>query len=126
MLTDFDPSTRENRRYRDNQPFKGNTLIQISTNRFLQSLRRDNSYLSITRTYENDLLDGEKALRASLEGVSPLTGERELVEVFTRLLPNDQIICLIFIAPGQRHRELEELTDRVLSSLSINDHLVQN
>jgi hypothetical protein len=44
--------------------------------------------------------------------------------LFTRVLPNDHLLCLVFIRPSIRAAEFEGLMQRVLSSLSINDQAV--
>ena len=52
---------------------------------------------------------------------SPVTRELERVKVLTRGLPDDQLLYLLFIAPERRYGELEQIMNRIVSSLSLND-----
>jgi Zn-dependent protease with chaperone function len=126
IVSQFDPFEGENRRYSQRSPFTGRSHLATSSNRFVQRLLATNQYLRLVRKNENEILDGEQALSARLEGVSPLTGQRERVDLFTRVLPTDHIACLVFIRPSSRAAEFEELMRRVLSSVSINDPSVRD
>jgi len=124
ILSKFDPSQSENRQYNQRSPFTGHTHLETYTNRFVQRLLSTNNYLSLTKTNSNEIVDAEKALSAQLEGVSPLTRQKERVDLFTRLLPNNHLVCLVFITPNSRFAEFDGIMRRVVSSLSINDQAV--
>jgi len=124
IVSKFDPLDSENRRYNSRSPFAGRTHLETSSNIFVQRLLATNKYLRLITKNNNEMLDGEAALTARLEGVSPLTMQRERVDLFTRVLPNDHLLCLVFIRPSIRAAEFEGLMQRVLSSVSINDQAV--
>jgi hypothetical protein len=126
IVSKFDPFQSENRRYNQKGPFPGRTHLDTASNRFVQRLLATNSYLRLVRWNDNDLLDGERAVSARFEGVSPLTRMRERVDLFTRALPNNHLVCLVFVAPSNRFAEIEDLSRRVLSSVSINDRAIRD
>jgi hypothetical protein len=126
VVSKFDPFQSENRRYNQNRPFSGRSRLETASNRFVQRLLATNRYLELVRWNNDDMFDGEKALSARLEGVSPLTRKRERVDLFTRLLSNNHLVCLVFIAPSHRFGEIEALSKRVLSSISINDRAIRD
>jgi len=107
-------------------PFTGRTPLETASNRFVQRLLATNNYLRLIRKNDNEMLDGERALSAQLEGLAPLTKQRERVDLFTRLLPNNHLVCLVFIRPSSRAAEFEGIMRRVVSSVSINDQELKN
>jgi hypothetical protein len=126
LVSKFDPFQAENRRYNQRGPFPGSTHLENASNRFVQRLLATNNYLRLVRRNDNDMLDGERAVSARLQGVSPLTRMIERVDLYTRVLPNNHLVCLMFIAPSNRFAEIEDLSRRMLSSFSINDPSVKD
>ncbi len=125
IVSTFDPSAAANRKYSEPGPFQGRTHLETASNQFLQALQASNDYLRLIRTNDRQVLDGEEALSVRLEGVSPLTREGERVDVFMRLLPNDHLLCLVFVVPSRRSGEFEGLQSRILSSVSIGDEALR-
>ncbi len=117
----FDPS-QQSTEGSDRGPFRGRDHLERATNNLIQLLLEGNQYLGqVRRSAHDELIDGDQALSVTLRGRSPVTRENERVTVFTRALPNDHLLYMLFIAPGQRYSELRKLIVRMLSSFSLND-----
>ena len=105
-----------------NGPFPDRDELGRASNELIQSLLGSNDYLRFIRgSDQEELVDGERALSIVLWGRSPVTGELERVKVLTRRLPDDKLLYVLFIAPQRRYGELEQIMNRIISSLSIND-----
>jgi Zn-dependent protease with chaperone function len=103
-------------------PFPDRGELERVSNRLLQSLLGSNDYLRFQRGSDQEVtVDGEPALSIVLSGRSPVTDELERVKVLTRRLADGRLIYVLFIVPQRRYGELEQLMDRIVSSLSIND-----
>ena len=103
-------------------PFRGRDYLERSSNSLIQMLLEGNQYLGqVRRSTHEEMIDGDRALSVALRGRSPVTGENERVTVFTRALPNDHLVYMLFIAPDRRYSELKNVIARMLSSFSIND-----
>jgi hypothetical protein len=126
IVRKFDPFQGENRQYARRGPFTGRTHLETSSNQFVQRMLATNDYLRLVRTDDKEILDGERALSARLEGISPLTREGERVDLFTRALPDNHLVSLVFITPTSRSAGFEELMGRMLSSVSINDQAIRD
>ncbi|MEE8589785.1 MAG: M48 family metallopeptidase [Spirochaetia bacterium] len=105
-----------------NGPYPARDELERDSNQLIQSLLGSNNYLRYLRgSDQEELVDGERALSIVLTGRSPVTGELERVRVLSRELPNDRLLFVLFIAPERRYGELEQIMNRIVSSLSIND-----
>ncbi|MFQ5739865.1 MAG: M48 family metallopeptidase [Acidobacteriota bacterium] len=121
MVSQFDP--RGSDRPSSQGPFRGRDYLSRSSNALVSDLLRGNDYLRVQRrSSREELLDGAPALSVTLSGRSPVTDRGERVILFTRALPDDRLIYLLFILPEDRHHELDNLLRPILSSFSLNDH----
>ena len=117
----FDPS-QQSTEGSDRGAFRGRDHLERATNNLIQLLLEGNQYLGqVRRSAHDELIDGDQALSVTLRGRSPVTRENERVIVFTRALPNNHLVYMLFIAPDQRYSELKKLIVRMLSSFSLND-----
>ena len=120
-MNHFDPS-QQGAEGSARGPFKGRDHLERASNDLIQLLLEGNQYLSeVRRSTHEELIDGDRALSVALRGRSPVTGENERVTIFTRALPNEHLVYMLFIAPERRYSELKDVIVRMLSSFSVND-----
>ncbi len=121
IVNHFDPSQQDAEKSARG-PFRGRDQLERASNDLIQMLLEGNQYLGqVRRSARDELIDGDRALSVTLRGRSPVTGEKERVIVFTRALPNDHLVYMLFIAPDRRYSELKKIITRMLSSFSVND-----
>jgi Zn-dependent protease with chaperone function len=68
-----------------------------------------------------DTIDGASAISVVLSGRSAATGGEERVTLFTRELPDDDVVYALFIAPGQDYAQLKGTFNRMIASLRVSD-----
>lgn len=101
------------------------TNLAQATNDLVAQILRSNPNLKVgPNSQRTDSVSGAAALSLVLSGRSDVTGKEERVTVFTRELPDDDVIYALFIAPGQDYGELSKTFDRMISSLEVNDRAV--
>ena len=105
-----------------NGRIQSRTTLAQATNDLLSQILRTNPHLKIVPNSQRiDTISGAAALSLVLSGRSAVTREEERVTVFTRELPDEDVIYALFIAPGQDYDELRKTFDRMISSLQVND-----
>jgi Zn-dependent protease with chaperone function len=98
------------------------TALAQATNDIVGQILRTNPHLKLMpNSQRTDTISGSSALSLVLSGRSPVTREEERVTVFTRELPDDDVVYALFIAPGQDYDGLRKTFDRMISSLQVND-----
>ena len=98
------------------------TTLARATNDIVGQILRTNPHLKLMpNSQRTDTISGASALSLVLSGRSTVTREEERVTVFTRELPDDDVIYALFIAPGQDYDGLRKTFDRMISSLQVND-----
>jgi Zn-dependent protease with chaperone function len=98
------------------------TYLADATNDLIGQILRTNPHLRLVpNSQRTDTISGESAISLVLAGRSPVTREEERVTVFTRELPDDDVIYALFIAPGEDYATLRRTFDRMISSLEVND-----
>jgi len=98
------------------------TILAQATNDLVTQILRSNPNLKVApNSQRTDTVSGAAALSLVLAGRSAVTEREERVTVFTRELPDDDVIYALFIAPGQDYGELSKTFDRMIASLEVND-----
>jgi predicted Zn-dependent protease len=106
----------------NNGRIESRTNLAKATNDIVSQILRTNPHLKLVPdSQRTDTLSGGAALSLVLSGRSTVTRAEERVTVFTRELPDDDVIYALFIAPGQDYGELRKTFDRMISSLQVND-----
>jgi Zn-dependent protease with chaperone function len=101
------------------------TNLAQATNDLVSQIRRSNPNLKVTaNSQRTDSVSGAAALSLVLAGRSDVTGQEERVTVFTRELPDGDVIYALFIAPGRDYGALSKTFDRMIASLDVNDRAV--
>ena len=76
-----------------------NQNLRQATDQYINQLLQGNSYLRTSGNYQQTRLDGRQALARRLAGTSNVTGQRELVTVYTTLLQNGALFYIIQVVP---------------------------
>jgi len=98
------------------------TSLAQATNDLVAQILRSNPNLKVApNSQRTDRISGAAALSLVLAGRSDVTGQEERVTVFTRELPDDDVIYALFIAPGRDYGELSQTFNRMIASLEVND-----
>ena len=93
-----------------------------TTDDLVEQVLRTNSYLRrASGSPRREVIDGARALSLSLSGRSPLTGQDERVTVFTRELPEGDVLYSLLIAPSRDYGDLDRTFDRMVRSLRVDD-----
>jgi Zn-dependent protease with chaperone function len=108
---------RDGRAYID-----GNTSLVHATNDLVAHILTVNPNLDLVQDSERrSRIDGADSISIVLSGRSPVTRQEERVTVFSREIPDDQVIYALFIAPEQDYRQLNETFSRMISSLRVGN-----
>jgi Zn-dependent protease with chaperone function len=111
---------RDGRAYID-----GNTSLVDATNDLVGHILKVNPNLDVVRDSERrNRIDGADSISVVLSGRSPVTRQEERVTVFSREIPDDQVIYALFIAPEQDYRQLNETFSRMISSLRVSNESI--
>jgi Zn-dependent protease with chaperone function len=106
----------------DSGLIEGNTNLVRATNDVVGQILRTNPNLEMIRDSERrNRLDGATSLSVVLSGRSPVTRQEERITVFTREIPDDHVIYVLFVAPQQDYGRLNEAFNRMISSLRVSD-----
>jgi hypothetical protein len=98
------------------------TRLTSATNDLIGQILRTNPNLQrIADSERTDRIDGAPSFSVVLSGRSPVTRQEERVTVFTRQLHDDHVIYALFIAPERDYGRLNEVFNRMISSLEVDD-----
>jgi hypothetical protein len=70
------------------------------SDRYVSGILDGNAYLNVNGRYQRGRIDGREALKIRLTGTSPVTNQREVVDVFTTLTPNDELSFIVQVVPA--------------------------
>ena len=96
--------------------------LEDATDDLVRQILDANSWLTApTGSARAELVDGVKGYSIRLRGKSPLTGQTERVTVYTRMLPDDQVIYMACIAAGKNASTVERACTRMVQSMRVNE-----
>ena len=100
-----------------------NRNLQTATQNYISDLLQNqgNSYLRQQGGYTRGTLDGRNALSTTLAGRSPITGQNELVTIYTTLLSDGSLMYVAAVAPQAESGTYSRAFSRMIGSLQIND-----
>jgi Zn-dependent protease with chaperone function len=88
----------------------------------VKQVLRANPYLSgPDASARKEKIGGRSARSVTLAGRSPVTGDGERVVVFTRSLPDDQVIYGLLVAPEREYAVALPIFERMMRTLEIKD-----
>ena len=94
--------------------------LQTATNAYVNALLQGNPYLQTQGGYRATRLDGRQALMVTLGGVSNVTGQQELVTLYTSLLRDGRLFYLINVAPRAQFSSYQPAFREMVNSVRLN------
>jgi hypothetical protein len=94
--------------------------LQTATDELFQSLAKGNPRLGLTTEYRRTSIGGRDALEAAVSNVSEATGEDEVIDVFTTLLPDGNLLYVIGVAPRSEYDTYQDTFQRVVASMRLS------
>lgn len=98
-----------------------NQNLRTATQTYINDLLQGNTYLRQSGGYSNANLDGRSALAAKLTGTSPITGQGEVVTVYTTQMSDGTLLYLATVAPNNAASSYSRAFQSLINSLQIND-----
>ncbi len=99
----------------------GTSNLEEASDRYIGSLLQNNSYLQAQSRYRNANIAGRQGLSITLSGQSPVTGQREIVTIYTAMMRNGTLFYLIGVAPSNDYRQYNQAFSTIIRSLRLND-----
>ncbi len=98
----------------------GTTNLEDASDRFNGSLLQSNSYLQPQGRYQRTAIDRRSALGLVLAGRSPVTGQTEIVRVYTAMIQNGLLFYVIQVVPQNESGSYNRAFSNTLRSIRIN------
>ncbi len=95
-------------------------LAQAS-NRYIEGIQQSNGYLDVNGGYARRRIDGRAALRRRLSGTSPLTGEKEAVEIYTAWDNPGRLFYFVQVVPDREKRTYSQAFNAMLNSVDLDN-----
>ena len=93
--------------------------LQQATEEYISGLLQGNSYLKAQGKLQRTTLDKREALVRKLRGVSNVTGRSEVVNVYTTLTREGQLLYMIHVAPENESRQYTKAFNDMTKSLRV-------
>jgi beta-barrel assembly-enhancing protease len=98
----------------------GSRDLRSATDAYINALLQGNPYLQAQGNYRRTRLDGRPALALALAGVSNVTGQQEVVTVYTTLLRNGALFYLINVAPRAQYNSYNQAFQTMVNSVQLS------
>ncbi len=99
--------------------------LEEATDDLINTILRTNDHLDAEPgSARAETIAGARGYSAVLKGISPLTGQPEIVTVFTRGLPDGHVVYALAIAPAKDETVMNQTIVRMMRTLTVNDHVV--
>jgi hypothetical protein len=107
-------------------PFEDRTrprgTLEDATDDLVRQILDINAHLRApTGSARAETVDGMRGYSVRLSGRSPITGQLERITLYTRMLPDDQVVYMACIAPGRNAVLVERTCARMAQSLRFNE-----
>jgi beta-barrel assembly-enhancing protease len=93
------------------------TDLQNASDQYISAVLQGNNYLAAEGRYRQLRLGGRNALARRLSGTSRITNQREIVDVYTTMLNNQQLFYLVQVAPSNERRDYTQAFNDMIQSL---------
>jgi hypothetical protein len=93
--------------------------LREASNDYLSGILQANSYLRADRNYSATTLDGRQALRRRLTGTSNVTGRTEVVNLYTTMTDEGDLVYMIQVVPSDEARDYSRAFNDMTRSLRI-------
>jgi hypothetical protein len=91
--------------------------LRTASDQYVSGLLQGNPYLQTNGNYQRGRLDNRDALRRRLVGNSPVTNQREVVDVYTTLIGGGQLFYLVQVVPGNEQGQYRSAFDNIARSV---------
>jgi hypothetical protein len=91
--------------------------LQAASDQYISGILQGNNYLAAEGRYQQTRLAGRNALARRLSGVSRITNQREIVDVYTTMLNNRQLFYIVQVAPANVRQEYTRAFTNMVQSL---------
>lgn len=95
--------------------------LQTETENYIRSVLQGNPYLRQQAGYTRGSISGRSALATRLAGTSEVTGNTEIVDVYTTQLSNGDLLYVIAVAPQMELNNYTSAFNNMIRSIRIND-----
>jgi Zn-dependent protease with chaperone function len=91
--------------------------LQDASDQYISAVLQGNNYLRAEGRYQRTRLGGRDALAHRLSGTSRITNQREVVDVYTTMLNNQQLLYVVQVAPAGERRQYTQAFNQMVQSL---------
>lgn len=98
----------------------GSADLEQASDRYIGALLQNNAYLQPQGGYSRSSIDGRRALAIRLAGRSPVTGQTEIVTVYTTVMRNGALFYIVNVAPSGDYRQYNQAFSTILRSVRLN------
>lgn len=99
----------------------GASYLEDASDRFIGSLLQNNQYLQPQGRYSRTSIDRRNALTLLLAGPSPVTGQTELVRVYTTMMRDGALFYVIQVVPQRDSRNFNRAFSNAIRSIRISN-----
>jgi len=99
----------------------GSSNSQQATQNYVNGILQGNSYLRQQGGYSRFNLSGYQGYTATLSGSSPITGQTEVVTIYTAMLRNGRLLCVATVVPQDESYRYSTTFRNMLASISVNE-----
>jgi hypothetical protein len=97
------------------------SALEDATRDLVDEIVRTNPHLGLEGRIHPAEAGDRSALSAVLSGQSPVTGEDEVVTLYTQPLADGHVLYALSVVPGSRRDRFEDAFDRMTASLTVDD-----
>ena len=91
--------------------------LQRASDQYVSEILQNNNYLRTEGGRQSRRLDGHEALKRRLSGISKVTNQREVVDIYTTMLNNRELFYIVQVAPDNAQRQYSRAFDEMVQSL---------
>jgi hypothetical protein len=95
--------------------------LVAASDQYISGLIRGNAYLQPQGKYQTTQLGGRSALRRRLAGKSPVTNQKEVVDVYTAFTNRSQFVYVIQVVPGKDQGQYQNTFAQMVRSVAFLD-----
>lgn len=96
------------------------TDLRTASDQYVSGVLQGNPYLQVNGNYQRGRLDNRDALKRRLMGNSPVTNQREVVDVYTALIGGGQLFYLVQVVPSNDQGQYRNAFDSIVRSVRFN------
>jgi predicted Zn-dependent protease len=101
--------------------YDGQGNLSQASNAYLNQVTQGNQYLRQQSGFTRTVVGGRQALTATLSGRSPVTGQNEIVDIYTTQFRNGQVFYAVTVVPQNEADRYAYAFRNVLTSIRFND-----